>query len=74
MGGDQFTSNNPISLREGEKRLEVTDLSLTTPAGPLAFTRHYRQSKQTDGDLQFMGLGWNSQSQGRSARNWDYAV
>jgi RHS repeat-associated protein len=47
---------NPINLQSGDKFEEATDLSLTTPAGSLAFTRTYRQSKQAD--YQFMGLGW----------------
>ena len=47
---------NPISLYKGEKRLDVTDLTLNTPAGPLSFTRTYRQSKQAE--WQCMGLGW----------------
>lgn len=55
---DCQTTDNPISLREGEKRLEATDLTLQTPAGPLSFTRAYRQSVQKDPAFQFMGLGW----------------
>lgn len=48
-----------IGLLTGEKRLEVTDLALNTPAGPLTFTRTYRQFKQDDAHYQFMGLGWS---------------
>lgn len=55
---DLTESNNPISLRLGEKRLQVTDLVLHTPAGELAFTRNYNQNRQTDPRAQFMGLGW----------------
>jgi len=55
--GDAVSTDNPISLRLGEKRVEATDLSLTTPASPLMFKRVYRQSKQPD--YQFMGLGWS---------------
>jgi RHS repeat-associated protein len=57
-GADDTTSNHPISLRRGEKRLSATDLSVETPAGKLTFERSYRQSKQEDADFQFMGLGW----------------
>lgn len=53
---DEVVATNPISLRLGEKREQVTDLALTTPAGTLDFTRLYRQSKQDD--YQGMGLGW----------------
>ena len=55
-GFDSFGTDNPISLYKGEKRLQITDLSLNTPVGPLSFTRTYRQSKQAD--WQSMGLGW----------------
>ncbi len=53
---DNETATNPISLYKGEKRVEVTDLTLNTPAGPLSFTRTYRQSKQAEWNI--MGLGW----------------
>ncbi len=55
-GQDPDKSGSPISLYKGEKRERVADLSVVTPAGPLAFTRTYRQSKQ--GTYAFMGLGW----------------
>ncbi|MCA0457139.1 MAG: DUF6531 domain-containing protein [Chloroflexi bacterium] len=58
---DSSMGTNPISLRLGEKRLELTDLSLQTPAGSLNFTRYFRQFKQTDDPNTFfrlMGLGW----------------
>ena len=55
-GDDCAQSPDPISLRLGEKRETVTDLSVNTPAGPLAFTRSYRQSKHTE--YRTMGLGW----------------
>jgi len=58
LGIDQVVGGNPISLYLGEKREEITDLSITTPAGPLAFTRTYRQSKLNDSNYQYMGLGW----------------
>ncbi|GAB5426354.1 MAG: hypothetical protein Crog4KO_35010 [Crocinitomicaceae bacterium] len=50
------TTNNPISLDDGEKRLEETDIQVNTPLGVLAFTRRYRQSQQDTQD--YMGLGW----------------
>ena len=50
------TTGNPISLDDGEKRLDETDIKLNTPLGTLAFTRRYRQSQQDT--LDFMGLGW----------------
>ncbi len=53
---DGLSSSNPVSLHYGEKRFEATDLSLNTPAGLLAFTRTYRQSKQND--YKVMGRGW----------------
>jgi len=56
LGLDQEATDFPISLYKGEKRETVTDLSLNTPAGALAFTRTYRQSKQAT--YTFMGLGW----------------
>lgn len=56
-GNDQVTTGNPISLRFGEKRLEVTDLSVNSPAGPMTFLRTYQQDEQET--YQFMGLGWN---------------
>lgn len=55
-GNDEKATPTPISLRFGEKREEVTDITVQTPAGPLSFTRSYRQSKQSE--FQFMGLGW----------------
>lgn len=51
-------SSNPIELQYGEKRELMTDLVVNTPAGPLTFTRSYRQGKQSDSRFQFMGLGW----------------
>jgi hypothetical protein len=48
---------NPIGIRHGEKREEITDISLNTPAGALELVRTYSQDKQ--GEFQFMGLGWN---------------
>jgi YD repeat-containing protein len=56
IGRDFAQTRRPISLFSGEKREEVIDLSVNTPAGTLAFTRAYRQSKQNT--YQFMGLGW----------------
>lgn len=56
IGSEQ--SLYPISLIDGEKREQVTDLSLNTPAGILAFTRAYRQSELANPDLRTMGLGW----------------
>ncbi len=61
--GDGESTSNPISLQKGEKRLEATDLTLTTPAGPLSFTRTYRQNRQDNPDFQFMGLGWTHNHQ-----------
>ncbi len=56
---DCHSSGNPISLRLGEKRLEETDISLNSPAAQLAFTRSYRQGKQSgSGAFTYMGLGW----------------
>jgi hypothetical protein len=57
-GSSGETTGNPISVKNGEKRAEETDITLQTAAGPLAFTRYYRQSKQDDARFQFMGLGW----------------
>ncbi|MEP7286647.1 MAG: DUF6531 domain-containing protein, partial [Chloroflexota bacterium] len=51
-------SSNPVKLQNGDKFEEMTDLTLNTPAGPLVFTRTFRQSKETDGNYQFMGMGW----------------
>ena len=56
VGNEQ--SKKSISLLDGEKRELVTDLSVNTPAGALAFTRAYRQSTLTDPALKMMGLGW----------------
>lgn len=53
------TSDSGVGLRTGEKRLEITDIAVNTPAGPLAFTRTYRQYKQADASYQYMGLGWS---------------
>ena len=52
-------TGDPIQIRTGTKVLSTTDLSIQTPAGALAFTRNYDQSKQTDPHYQFMGLGWS---------------
>ncbi|MDQ7035576.1 MAG: DUF6531 domain-containing protein [Anaerolineae bacterium] len=61
------TSSNPLSLKDGEKREKVTDLSVNTPTGVLAFTRSYRQSKNIadpvpstpeDGFTTPLGAGW----------------
>jgi YD repeat-containing protein len=49
---------NQIGLRTGEKRERVTDLIVHTPAGPLSFTRSFRQTKLDDSNYQFMGMGW----------------
>ena len=51
------TGGNPIALLDGEKREQVTDLSVLTPGGALEFTRAYRQSKLTDPNLRSLGLG-----------------
>lgn len=56
VGLDQEATDFPISLYKGEKREYVTDISLSTPAGALTFTRTYRQSKQAN--YTFMGRGW----------------
>ncbi len=56
IGDDEHVIPFPTSIRKGEKREEVTDLSLNTPAGSLAFTRTFRQSKL--GQYTGMGLGW----------------
>lgn len=48
----------PVSLLIGEKREEITGLSVTTPAGPLTFSHFYRQGRLSDPNYQFMGLGW----------------
>ncbi|MEP6988885.1 MAG: DUF6531 domain-containing protein, partial [Chloroflexota bacterium] len=58
QGSDQETTYLPVSLLLGEVRDGTTDLSVNSPAGILAFTRYYRQSKQADPQFQFMGLGW----------------
>ena len=53
----ELGTTNPIGIRHGEKREEITDLSLNSPAGVLALTRSYSQNKQDE--FQFMGLGWH---------------
>ncbi|MCC6615500.1 MAG: hypothetical protein IT320_18650 [Anaerolineae bacterium] len=55
---DSFSSGDPVSLLLGEKREQITDLSVMTPVGALAFTRAYRQSKLNDPDFQLLGMGW----------------
>ncbi|MEZ4672578.1 MAG: RHS repeat-associated core domain-containing protein [Anaerolineae bacterium] len=50
---------NPIKLQSGDKVWSGTDLKVETPAGSLAFTRSYTQSKQNHSEYQFMGLGWS---------------
>ena len=55
-GYDQISGLAPVSLLLGEKREEVTDLSINTPAGLLAFTRSYRQSLQNV--FKHLGAGW----------------
>ena len=57
IASDHLTGSDPISLRLGEKREEVTDLVIHTANRQLSFTRTYRQSEQDT--YQFMGLGWN---------------
>ncbi|MEM9954984.1 MAG: RHS repeat-associated core domain-containing protein [Chloroflexota bacterium] len=52
----QKATRNPISLSDGEKRLDETDIQINTPLGTLEFTRFYEQSQQDT--LSFMGLGW----------------
>jgi RHS repeat-associated protein len=56
---------NSVVLLDGEKREEVTDLLIQTPAGLLALTRYYRQKEQPANgstppfnNFKFMGLGW----------------
>ncbi len=65
--GDQYFSSRlpgqttgpfPINLRTGEKQEWVTDLALNTPAGELAFTRTFRQSKLETSPF-LMGRGWS---------------
>ncbi len=54
-GGDYV--GDPIGIRRGEKRDQVTDLALfTATSGNLSFTRTYQQGKHAL--YQFMGLGW----------------
>ncbi len=57
-GGDvvDVTSPNPLVLRNGDKVVNATDLTVQTPAGPLAFTRAYVQSKL--GVYNTLGDGW----------------
>src|SRR5690606_18461005 len=55
--------SNPIAIRDGNKREEVTDISLNTPTGTLVFTRAYQQSNQQNSDFQYMGLGWTHNHQ-----------
>ncbi|MBA3867563.1 MAG: PD40 domain-containing protein [Anaerolineae bacterium] len=50
--------SNPIGIRHGEKREQVTDLSFKTPTGELTLTRYYSQFSQTN-VIPVMGLGWN---------------
>ncbi len=54
--GGSAAGRNPIAYADGEKREEVTDLTVNTPAGTLTFTRTYLQNTQNQ--YQFMGLGW----------------
>jgi RHS repeat-associated protein len=65
----ELYSSHQVGLRTGEKREDVTDLTITTPAGPLAFARTYRQSKQSDLHYQFMGLGWTHNHHVRLVEN-----
>jgi len=59
-GENEPAGSNPIGLRTGEKREQATDLVVNSPAGALAFTRAYRQSKLNDSYFpQVMGLGWS---------------
>ncbi len=52
-------SSHPINLRDAEKVLVETDFSLNTPAGPLTFSRIYRQHQRENPDFQtLLGLGW----------------
>jgi hypothetical protein len=55
---DLVTSGNPISLRFGEKRLRITDLSLKTATGDFLFTRSYNQFTQNLLAASLCGLGW----------------
>lgn len=66
-GGDLFgggcatpdpLTGNPVQLRNGNKQLAETDLSLVTPAGSLQFSRLYDQTKLEDPRFQALGLGW----------------
>jgi RHS repeat-associated protein len=52
-------SVNPIELRDGNKILTITDLSVMTPVGPLSFTRSYNQSQRNHPRYQYMGMGWS---------------
>ena len=56
--GGNVSIGRPISVRHGEKREQITDISLSSAAGSLSFTRTYRQSKQSNPQFMFMGLGW----------------
>ncbi len=56
-GSSTPVNNTPLSLFDGEKFEDVTDLSVATPAGMLAFTRTYRQSQITQPAL-LVGAGW----------------
>lgn len=47
---------NPISIRKGEKREVITDITINTPAGELALVRSYYQNRQPV--LNAIGLGW----------------
>jgi len=56
---DLVTSNNPVSLRFGEKRLRITDLSLTTSSENFSFIRSYNQFTQHLLSNSVCGLGWS---------------
>lgn len=50
------STKEPISLYHGEKREQITDIALNSPAGLLPLTRTYLQNEHST--YQFMGLGW----------------
>jgi len=59
----QTIGGNPVVMQTGEKYEEMTDLQVNTPAGIMAFTRMYQQSKQSNPNYQAIGLGWSHNHQ-----------
>lgn len=55
----EVMSGQPIQLRDGNKLLNSTDLSIRSATQTLTFERYYNQARQEDAGYQHMGLGWS---------------